>query len=163
MDNRSGNLLKNFKRESCRRCRPRIYAVPAAYFYLLTEITLAVPHTGHAVFVKDRHVLKCTAAVEQTLDNGGRLADNLDTFRCCLPYDSSRECRARERNTFEQLGWKPEGFADFSDTILAKLYERLDNTVAESFLRVDPELLEDIVLPLDPRDCFIDIGQDCSL
>ena len=63
----------------------------------------------------------------------------------------------------KDLGRKPEGLANLSNTVLAKLNERLDDVVAESLLRIDPELLEDIVLPLDPCDGLVDIGQDGSL
>ena len=162
-DNLASQLLKNFERQSCRCCSPGVEAVPTAHLYLLTEITLAVAHTGHAVFMKDGHVLKGAGIFEQPLDNHGCLAVSLDALGGHLAYHACRQRRAGERNPLEQLSRQPEGLAYLSDTVLAKLNQRLDDAVAERLLRVDADLLEDIVLSLDACDGFVDIGQDCSL
>ncbi len=113
--------------------------------------------------MKDRHILEGTGALEQPLDDDGGLADCLDALRGHLANHPGRQCRPRERDALEQLVRKPESLADLSNAILAQLNQRLDDAVAESLLRVDPELLQDVMLPLDSGDGLIHIGQDRSL
>ena len=97
-----GELLEDFEREPRRCCGPRIDAFPAAHLDLLAEIALAVAHAGHAVFMKDRHVLECTGVLEQPLDNDGCLADRLDALRGHFADHACRERRPRERDALER-------------------------------------------------------------
>jgi hypothetical protein len=110
--------------------------------------------------MKDRHVLERAGIFKQPLDDNGCLADKLDALGGDLAYHTGRKGRTGERDALELLAGQPKGLADPPDTILAKLNKRFNDAVAEGFLRVDPKLLEDIVLPLDSRDGLIDIGQD---
>jgi hypothetical protein len=97
--------------------------------------------------MQDGHVLKGTNLLEQTLDNGGCLANRFDPFRRGLADDPGRQRRSWKRDALEQLGRKPKGLTRLPDAVLAQLNQRLDDAVTEGFLGVDPQLLKDIVLP----------------
>ena len=113
--------------------------------------------------MQDRHILERACFLEQSLDYYSCFADRLDTFRRCLAYNPSCQCRTRKRNALKQLGGKSEGLTGLPDAVLAELNERLDDAVAEGVLRIDSELLENIMLSLDPCDGFVDIRQDGAL
>ena len=52
---------------------------------------------------------------------------------------------------------------DLAHAVLAQLDQRLEDPVAEGLLRVDAQLLEDVVLPLDAGDGLVHVGEDGPL
>ena len=135
-----------------------IDTVPTTDFDLQAKIALAVAHSRHPVFVKNGQVLKCIGHSEQALNHHRGFANRLDAFRShCADHPRSKS-RSGKGDASEQFRGKTQGLTHCANAVLAQLNERLDNPITESFLGIDPELLEDIVLPLDPGDGFVDIG-----
>ena len=60
-------------------------------------------------------------------------------------------------------GGESERPAELPHSVLAQLDERLEDAVSEGLLRIDPHLLEDVVLALDPGHGLVDVGQDRAL
>jgi len=158
-----GQFFKRFEWETCRCRGPRVDALPASQLDLLAEIPLAFSHAGHAIFMKNSHVLESTGVFQQPLHNDGCFADCLDALWGGLSYHTRRKRRTREGDAFKQFGRKTQRFSDHSDTVFAKLYQRLNNLIAEGFLWINAKLFEDIVLPLDPCNSFIHVCQNGSL
>jgi len=113
--------------------------------------------------VQDGEILECPAAGQIPLDHRRGTAHRGDAFRSNLPDDARRQRRARERHALEHLGRQAERLTHLADAVLAQLHEGLKDGVAKGCLRVDAQLREDVVLPLDPRYRLIDIGEDRAL
>ena len=106
---------------------------------------------------------KAPVAREEPLDHRGGLPHRLDALRGRLADDPGRERRPGEGDALEQLDRQPERLAQLPHAVLAQLDERLEDLVAEGLLRVDPQLLEDVVLPLDPGHGLVHVGEDGAL
>jgi len=113
--------------------------------------------------VEDCHVLEGLHRLELLLDDDRRLAHERDLHRRHLADDPRRQGRARERDPLEDRFLEPQGHADLADAVLAELDEGFADLVAEGLLRVDADLLEDIMLALDPGRCLLDVGEDRAL
>ena len=159
----AASALEDVERQPRRRRRSRIDAVPAAHLDLLAELAPAAAHAGHPVLVQDGQVLERARPGERPFDDGRGAAYRPDPLGRRLANDPRRECRSRKRHAAKDGRRQPERPADYPDGILAKLDERLEDAIAEGVLRVDAELLEHVVLPLDPGHGLVDVGQDRAL
>jgi len=113
--------------------------------------------------MQNREVLKGVGVPEQVLDHHRGFANRLETFRGHRPDHPGRQGRSGKRDARKHLRRKPERLANRPHAVLAELDERLDDAIPKGFFGIDPELFEDIVLPFDPGDGLIDIGQDRAL
>jgi len=113
--------------------------------------------------VKDGQVLECAGISQGIFDDACCLANGFHTLRRDLSDHARRKSRPRKGRTAEDGRGETEGFRHLAHGRLSQLDERFQDIVSVDFLRIDTELGEDVVLPLDPRNSLLDIGEDGAL
>ncbi len=113
--------------------------------------------------MQDRHVLESPGICQFFLEDHCCLPDGLDPLRCGFPDHAGSESRSRKRHPVVDFLRQAECFCNLSHAVLSQLYQRFYYLVSERLLRVDSELLEDIVLPLDPCNSLIHVCKNRSL
>ncbi len=113
--------------------------------------------------MQDCQVLKRLRVFKRRFGDGGRFPHQGDFCGRDFADDAGGQRRSRERNPVEHGGRQAQTRAGFAHAVLAQFDERLQNFVAESFLRVDAQLFKNVVLALDAGDGFVHVGENGAL
>ena len=113
--------------------------------------------------MQNSQVLKRLDVFERCFGNGGCFLDQGDFCGCDFANYAGGKRRPGKGYPVEHAGRQSQSCSDFAHPVLAQLDERLQNFVAEGFLRINAQLFKYIVLPFNTGDGFIHVGQNGAL
>ena len=137
-----------------------VHAVDAADDDDLAELPLAVADARGLVAQQHGQVLEHAGVGQFFLDDRRGRAHGRQPLLGHLAHDPRGQGRPGEGHAPGDCRRQAQHLGHLAHPVLAQRRQRLQHVVAVLLLRVDPQLGQDVVLPLDAGHGLLDVGQD---